>query len=292
MSAMSSLSAHAKGYMSARAKRRYAKIYVYMLLLILSIFVLIPFFWMVSTSLKNNSTMWSFPPKWIPSPAQWANYVQAFHEVPLAHYFMNTMVIELFVLTGQVISCTLVAYGFSRFRFRGREALFLVMLGTMLIPSQVTMIPLFLLFTKLGWVNTYLPLIVPAFFGNAFYVFLMRQFLQTVPIELDEAAKIDGANAFHILWKILVPILRPSIMIIVVFTFSDVYNDFMGPLIYLNDPNKFTLAIGLENFISSFAAQWNLLMAASTFALVPMLLIYYFAQKQLIGGIASLGLKG
>lgn len=277
---------------SVRRSRIAKKTVVYILLILLAVLVLVPFFWMLSTSLKTNTAMWAFPPQWIPKPFIWSNYVKAFQSVPLFHYFLNTMIIEFFVIIGQVLSCTMVAYGFSRFRFPGREGLFLAMLGTMLIPTQVTMIPLFLLFSKLGWVNTYLPLIVPAYFGNAFYVFLMRQYMQTIPIDLDEAAKIDGANAFTILWRILLPILRPAITIVVVFSFTDVYNDFMNPLIYLNTPSKFTLAVGLENFVSSHGTQWNYLMAASTFALVPVLILYYFAQEQMIGGIASLGVKG
>jgi multiple sugar transport system permease protein len=272
------------------ARRRHLGIYV--ALVVLAAIVLVPFAWMVSTSLKPLSDIWVFPPQWIPSPAVWSNYLKAFQEVPLLRYFGNTMILEGATLVGQVVSCTLIAYGFSRFRFPGREPLFLLMLGTMLIPSQVTMIPLFLLFTKLGWVNTYLPLVVPAYFGNAFYVFLLRQYFMTIPAELDEAAKIDGANSFMILWKILVPLLRPALMIVIVFTFTDVYNNFLGPLIYLNDPAKFPLAVGLEYFVSSYSAQWNLLMAGSTFALIPLLILYYFAQNQLIGGVASFGIKG
>jgi multiple sugar transport system permease protein len=264
----------------------------YMILIGLSFVVLLPFFWMVSTSLKTKATMWQFPPQWIPDSPRWSNYVDAFSFAPFSTYIMNTLTIELFVILGQVVSCTIVAYGFSRFRFRGREVLFMIMLATMLIPDQVTMIPLFLMFSKFGWVDTYLPLTVPMFFGNAFFVFLMRQYMLTIPKDLDEAAKIDGANSFQILWKVLVPLLRPSMTIIVVFTFSNVYNDFMGPLIYLNSPEKFTLAVGLANFVSSRGSEWNLLMAASTVTLLPLLILYYFAQRNLIGGVASMGIKG
>ncbi|MCL6446173.1 MAG: carbohydrate ABC transporter permease [Alicyclobacillus sp.] len=282
-----------KRHTSLRRKRLLAKVITYAVLIILSIIVLIPFFWMVSTSLKTGSAMWKFPPQWIPSPFQWSNYAEAFQEVPLAHYFVNTLIIEIFVLIGQVVSCTLVGYGFSRFRFRGREVLFMVMLATMLIPSQVTMIPLFLLFSKLGWINTYLPLIVPAFFGNAFYVFLMRQFLQTIPLELDEAAKIDGANAFYVLWKILVPILRPSIMIIVVFTFTDVYNDFMGPLIYLNKPELYPVSLALKLFLDGESLNnWGGMFAMSSLSLVPVFIIFFLFQRYIVEGIATSGLKG
>jgi multiple sugar transport system permease protein len=201
--------------------------------------------------------MWKFPPEWIPSIFEWKNYVTIFQVVPLGHYTLNTLTIELFVIIGQIVSCTLVAYGFARFKFRGREVLFMIMLATMLIPEQVTFIPLFLLFSKIGWVDTYLPLTVSAFFANPFFVFLMRQYLLTIPKDLDEAAKIDGGNSFQTLVKILIAILRPSI------------------------------------FIAQRAgAEWNLLMAASTLVLLPLLAIYYSAQRHLIGGMASMGLKG
>ncbi|REE86181.1 multiple sugar transport system permease protein/sn-glycerol 3-phosphate transport system permease protein [Paenibacillus taihuensis] len=273
--------------------RKFAGLTVsHLVLAALSLACIIPFLWMISTSLKTKAAMWEFPPKWIPKNPLWHNYHDAFTLAPFGTYITNTLTLEILTIAGQVISCTLIAYGFSRFRFRGRDTLFFLMLATMLIPEQVTMIPTFLFYSKLEWIDTYLPLVVPAFFGNAFYVFLMRQFLLTIPKDLDEAAKIDGANEFQILWKVLVPILRPSLTIIVVYTFTGVYNDFLSPLIYLNSPEKFTLAIGLANFVSSRSTEWNLLMAASTVILLPLLVIYYMAQKNLIGGIASLGIKG
>lgn len=264
----------------------------YVVLTGLAFICLIPFFWMISTSLKKKTEMWTFPPQWIPEVPQWSNYIDALTAIPFMTYFLNTMTLELFMVLGQLISCTLVAYGFARFRFRGREALFLIMLATMLIPEQVTMIPTFLLFSRLDWIDTYLPLIVPSFFGNAFYIFLMRQYMLSIPKELDEAAKIDGANALQILWSVLLPLLRPPMAIIVVFTFTAVYNDFMGPLIYLNSPENFTLAIGMANFVSSKGGEWHQLMAASTVVLLPLLLIYYVAQKHLVGGMANMGIKG
>ncbi len=264
----------------------------YSVLTVLSAVCLIPFFWMVSTSLKDRASVFQMPPQWIPTNPVWSNYFDALTVIPFHTYAINTFTIEFFVITGQLLSCTLVAYGFSRFRFKGRELLFMIMLATQLIPEQVTMIPTFILFTKLGWVDTFLPLIVPSFFGSPFYIFLMRQYMQSIPFDLDEAAKIDGASAFRTLWQIMVPLLRPAMTIILVFTFTDVYNDFMGPLIYLSDPEKFTLAVGLSNFVSTYGTEWNLLMAASTVVLFPLLVLYYFAQKQLIGGIASLGIKG
>lgn len=278
--------------MNTQLKRYLGSTSSHFVLTLLAIVCLLPFFWMVSTSLKTKATMFRFPPQLLPADPRWQNYIDAFTMAPFARYLTNTLTLEFFIILGQVVSCTLVAYGFSRFKFRGRETLFFIMLATMLIPEQVTMIPTFLLFSELKWIDTYLPLIVPAFFGNAFYVFLMRQYLMTIPKDLDEAAKIDGANEFQILWKVLVPILRPSMTIIFVYTFTWVYNDFMGPLIYLNSQEKYTLAVGLSNFISSRGTDWHLLMAASTVVLIPLLIIYYVAQRNLIGGIASLGIKG
>jgi len=268
------------------------KIIIYIVLIVLAFVCLLPFFWMLSTSLKGRAEVFSIPIQWIPEVPLWSNYVKALTVLPFGTYALNTLILEIFIITGKVLSCTLVAYGFSRFRFKGREFLFMLMLATQLIPEQVTMIPTFMVFSELGWVNTFLPLIVPSFFGSPFYIFLVRQYLQSIPHELDEAAKIDGAGAFRTLVWVMLPLLRPVMTIVVVFTFMDVYDDFMHPLLYLNDPEKFTLAVGLANFVSAHGTEWNLLMAASTVMLLPLLLIYYFAQKNLIGGIASLGIKG
>jgi multiple sugar transport system permease protein len=265
---------------------------VYGILTSLSVIVLVPVAWMLSTALKPQSQIFSFPPVYIPHPLLWSNFVDALTAEPFDLYARNTFLLVIVNVIGQLLSCTLIAYGFARLRFPGRNVLFMVMLATLLIPPQVTMIPLFILFRTLGWVDTYLPLTVPAFFGNPFYVFLLRQYMLTLPYELDEAARIDGCNTWQILYKILVPLCWPPLTIIVVFTFTDVYNDFLNPLIYLSDPSKFTLAIGLANFVGRYSSNWNYLMAASLVFLVPLLITYYFAQRHLIGGIASFGLKG
>ena len=265
---------------------------VYGILIALSVIVLVPVAWMLSTALKPQSQIFSFPPVYIPHPLVWSNFVDALTAQPFDLYARNTFVLVIVNVIGQLLSCTLIAYGFARLRFPGRNVLFMVMLATLLIPPQVTMIPLFILFRALGWVDTYLPLTVPAFFGNPFYVFLLRQYMLTLPYELDEAARIDGCNTWQILYKILVPLCWPPLTIVVVFTFTDVYNDFLNPLIYLSDPSKFTLAIGLANFVGHYSSNWNYLMAASLVFLVPLLITYYFAQRHLIGGIASFGLKG
>jgi multiple sugar transport system permease protein len=265
---------------------------VYGILTSLSVIVLVPVAWMLSTALKPQSQIFAFPPVYIPHPLLWSNFVDALTAEPFDLYARNTFLLVIVNVIGQLLSCTLIAYGFARLRFPGRNVLFMVMLATLLIPPQVTMIPLFILFRTLGWVDTYLPLTVPAFFGNPFYVFLLRQYMLTLPYELDEAARIDGCNTWQILYKILVPLCWPPLTIVVVFTFTDVYNDFLNPLIYLSDPSKFTLAIGLANFVGHYSSNWNYLMAASLVFLVPLLITYYFAQRHLIGGVASFGLKG
>ena len=265
---------------------------VYGILTSLSVIVLVPVAWMLSTALKPQSQIFAFPPVYIPHPLLWSNFVDALTAEPFDLYARNTFLLVIVNVIGQLLSCTLIAYGFARLRFPGRNVLFMVMLATLLIPSQVTMIPLFILFRTLGWVDTYLPLTVPAFFGNPFYVFLLRQYMLTLPYELDEAARMDGCNTWQILYKILVPLCWPPLTIVVVFTFTDVYNDFLEPLIYLSDPSKFTLAIGLANFVGRYSSNWNYLMAASLVFLVPLLITYYFAKRNLIGGVASFGLKG
>jgi ABC-type glycerol-3-phosphate transport system permease component len=247
---------------------------------------------MLSTALKPQSAIFAFPPIWVPNQVVWSNFIDALTAQPFALFARNTFLLVAINVIGQVLSCTLIAYGFARLRFPGRNVLFMIMLATLLIPEQITMIPLFILYRDLGWVGTYLPLTVPSFFGNAFFVFLLRQYMLTLPYELDEAARIDGCNTWQILYRILLPLCLPPLTIIVVYTFTGVYNDFLGPLIYLTDPNMFTLAIGLATFVGRYSSQWNYLMAASLVVLLPLLIIYYFAQRYLIGGIASFGLKG
>ena len=287
---------HAQPALAARRTIKLSRIVqavvVYGILIALSVIVLVPAAWMLSTALKPQSQIFAFPPVYIPHPLLWSNFVDALTAEPFDLYARNTFLLVIVNVIGQLLSCTLIAYGFARLRFPGRNVLFMVMLATLLIPPQVTMIPLFILFRTLGWVDTYLPLTVPAFFGNPFYVFLLRQYMLTLPYELDEAARMDGCNTWQILYKILVPLCWPPLTIVVVFTFTDVYNDFLEPLIYLSDPSKFTLAIGLANFVGRYSSNWNYLMAASLVFLVPLLITYYFAQRHLIGGIASFGLKG
>jgi multiple sugar transport system permease protein len=228
---------------------------------------------------------------------QWSNYAKAWAPKALDEtfnrYLINTLIITLTGIVGVLLSSTFVAYGFSRFKFPGRDVLFLVMVSTMMIPAQVTMIPTFMLFKYVGWIDTFLPLIVPTFFGGgAFNIFLMRQFFMTIPYELDDAAKIDGCNYFQIFWTILLPLVKPAMATTAIFGFVYNWNDFMNPLIYLNSTSNYTLALGLQTFTTMYGTDYNLMMAASTIVLLPILLIFFFGQRFFIEGVATSGLKG
>lgn len=258
-----------------------------------SIIFLIPFLWMLSTSLKTNAAVFRFPPEWVPDPIKWSNYIEALTVQPFHIYFKNTIFITIIAMIGEIFTASLVAYGFARFDFKGRDILFMVLLSTMMLPGQVTMIPVFILFRHLGWINTFKPLTIPAFFGGgALYIFLLRQFFMTIPRELDDAAKIDGCNPFQIYYKIILPLAKPALSVIAIFSFQGHWNDFMGPLIYLNDSSKFTISLGLAMFQGMFKTEWELLMAASIVALMPVLILFFTFQKQFIEGINLTGIKG
>ncbi len=285
--------AHAKrstGYY--RWRRLLASIWKYFMLIALALILLTPLYWMLITSLKTSLQTFALPPAWVPDPVRWRNYIDIFTEVPFGRFLLNTVIIEFWSIIGQVSASALVAYGFARLKFPGRGFLFMLLLSTLMVPYQVTLIPRFILFTKLHWINTYLPLIVPTFTGSAFLIFLVRQYMMSIPFDLDEAATIDGANKLQIFWHVILPIAKPALVLVVVFTFVDVWNDFLGPLIYLNDTAKFTVALGLNFFRGARETSWELLMAAATLATLPPTIVFFLMQKQLIGGISSVGLKG
>ncbi len=264
----------------------------YFVLLIFAVVFLVPFYWMFATALKGDEQLFQLPPAWVPNPLVWENFAQVFKEVPFGRFLTNSVVLVVWNVVGQVVSCTLIAYGFARLRFPGRDALFLVLLATLMVPRQVTLVPQFILFAKLGWVNTYLPLILPAFTGSPFLIFLMRQYMMTIPLDLDEAATIDGAGRLQILRHVIMPISGPALVLVAVFTFTDVWNDFMGPLIYLNDPEKFTVSLGLSFFQGAKETSWHLLMAGSLMSMIPPMILFFLAQKRLLGGLAAAGIKG
>lgn len=268
------------------------QVIAHLLMIAFSLVFLIPLLWMVSTALKTRPQTWLFPPEWIPNPVAWENFSRVFEVVPFLGYVQNTLVIVGWNIIGAVFSTALVAFGFARLRFPGRNFLFILLIATLMIPYQVTLIPTFILYSLLGWINTYLPLTVPAFTGSAFFIFLMRQYMMSLPFELDDAARIDGCNTFQVLFYILLPLCVPPLAIVVVFTFIGVWSDFLGPLLYLNENSKYTLALGLNVLRGRHGTDYNLLMAASLMAVIPTLVLYFLAQNKLIGGIASVGLKG
>jgi ABC-type glycerol-3-phosphate transport system permease component len=264
----------------------------YLLLVIGSVLILIPVFWMVSSALKPDYQIFVFPPQWIPNPVQWQNFPEALTALPFHIYFRNTLLIEVGVIAGTLLSCSIVAYGFARLNAPGRNFWFIVLLSTMMLPGVVTMIPVYLIFRQLGWVNTHLPLIVPAWFGSAFYIFLLRQFFMTIPVDFEEAARIDGANFGQVMAYVILPLAKPALATVAIFTFMGVWNDFMGPLIYLNRPDTYTLALGLNFFKGQYTANWNLLMAASLMMMLPLVIVFFAAQRAFIEGITLTGLKG
>jgi ABC-type glycerol-3-phosphate transport system permease component len=271
----------------------------HVVLILLSVLFTIPLLWMISTSLKPIEQTMTSPPQWIPSKVLWENYPKAiaYHSkelgfIPFLVYARNTIIITILSVSGAVISNALVAYSFARIKWPGRDFFFAATLTTMMVPFPVTMVPTFALFRWLGWVGTFKPLWVPAFFASAFSIFLLRQFYRTIPMELSEAAKIDGASEFQIFTDVVLPLSRPALMVVALFTFMGSWNDFMGPLIYLVDQHTFTLSVGLSAYQTQHGGTpWNLLMAASTLVILPVVVVFFLAQKVFIQGIATSGLK-
>ncbi len=263
---------------------------------ILSFFALalaLPLMWLVSTSLKTGGQTFLMPPKWIPDPFVWSNYSNAFRAVAFHEYFWNTVRIVFFATAGTLLTASLAAFAFARLRFPLREPLFLLVLSTIMLPSIVTLIPTFIVFRTLRWIDTFLPLIVPLWFGGgAFNIFLFRQFFMTIPLELDEAARIDGASNFHIYRAVILPLAKPVLATISVFAFIHHWNDFFEPLIYLQSPENWTMAIGLRGFRTLYSTEWNLMMAASTAMILPLLVLFFFAQRYFVSGIQMSGLAG
>ena len=262
------------------------------LLLGLSIVVLIPLVWTICMALKPDGEIYNG--KFFPTTLQWGNFYKAVTSIDFFLYLANTMKIVIPNVIGQVISCAVVAYGFARFSFKGKRIWFMILLATMMIPGQITMIPQFLLYRQIGWINTYLPLTIPAFFATSGYnVFLLRSYMSNIPKDFDEAATIDGAGPVRIFTTIMLPMCKPVLTAITVFTFMGTWNDFNGPLIYLYDANKYTLSLGLSFFKGLYTSQWNLLMAATVLVMLPILIIFFLAQDYIIDGISiSSGTKG
>lgn len=287
---------------AARRGRRLAglssgqRLAAHLVLLLLCLPALLPLAWMVSTSLKPDSQIFAKTgtltlASLLPHPIQWHNYPVAFRAVPFALYLDNTLLLCMFTVIGSVLSSSLVAYGFGRLDFRGKTPLFLLMISTIALPAQVTMVPVFALFRWLHWYGTYLPLIVPSFCGAPFYIFLLTQFFRKLPDELAEAARIDGASEWRIFWQIMLPLSKPALATCALFQFLATWNDFLGPLLYINDPKRYTLAYGLQQLLSTHGGEWASLMADSTIFILPIVVLFFFTQKTFVNGIATTGSK-
>jgi len=272
---------------------------IHLVLILFSVVFFLPLLWMIVTSLKPIGETMTTPPKWIPSKLLWVNYPQAIMYrseelgyIPFLVYLRNTVIVTILTVVGAVTSNSVVAYSFARLKWPGRDFFFAVTLATMMIPFPVLMVPTFALFKWLGWVGTFRPLWVPAYFASAFSIFLLRQFYKTIPMELSEAATIDGCNEMRIFLDVILPLARPALVVVALFTFMGSWNDFMGPLIYLVDQNTFTLSLGLLAYQSQHGGTpWNLLMAATCLVILPVVLVFFFAQKVFIQGIATTGIK-
>ena len=257
-----------------------------------AILFLVPFLWMISSSLKPNYQIFEVPPRWIPNPPRWENYTEALTILPFGRYVLNTALITILTIVGHLLSCTIIAYAFARLRAPGRDTLFVVMLATMMLPYPVTMVPLYVLFQRLGWINTIYPLVVPAFLGSPFYIFLMRQFFKTIPRDYEDAAYMDGANLLQILLRIMLPLAAPALATVAIFSFQAAWNDFLAPLIYLQKPDLYTVTLGLQFFRSTYTTNWAYLMAASLVTTLPVIVVFFLAQRYFVEGITLGGVKG
>lgn len=265
---------------------------VYILLAAGALLFAFPFYWLISTSLKPSDMIMASPPQWIPNPVAYSNYADLMNAAPVLRWLLNSAVVTTLGTIFYTVSSVLAAYGFARYPFPGSRALFFLVLATLMMPGHVTIIPRFILFRELGWLDTLLPLIVPTLFGSAFYIFLLRQFFLTIPRDLDEAAELDGAGTLRILWDILLPLCRPAIITVALFAFVEQWSDFFEPFIYLSSPENLTLQVGLRWFTTQYGTQFHLLMAGSVLAMAPIVVVFFFAQQHFIRGITLTGLKG
>jgi multiple sugar transport system permease protein len=270
---------------------RFYSVWARVVLVGMSAVFLAPLYWMVATALKGHDELLAFPPTVYPGSPQWSNFRDAVEFVPFGTFFLNTLTITVFSVIGAVISNLLVAYGFSHVQWPGRDVLFYVVVATIFIPFPVIIVPVFILMAKLGWINTFLPLIVPAWLGNPLYIFLLRQYLLQIPRDLTDAARVDGAREWQVLWRVVLPLSKPALSVVAIFAGVFAWNDFLGPLLYLQDESKYTLAIGLQFYRSQYDVQFNLLMAASTLVVLPLVVLFLAFQKQFIEGATMGSLK-
>lgn len=276
-----------------RSRLRAGQVLTWLALCLGAVIMLLPFLWLLSTSLKEQQQIFRYPPEWIPSPLRWQNYPEALRQLPFGQFTLNTLLITGCTMVGVLLTSSLAAYGFARLRFPGRDLIFLVLLSALMLPYAVIMIPQYMLFRELGWIDTYLPLTVPHFFGGGmFNIFLLRQFFRSIPADLTDAARIDGAGELRIYGQIMLPLAGPALAVVAIFTFINTWNDFLGPLIYLSSHDKYTIALGLATFKGLYSTQWQYLMAASTVMITPIIVLFFLAQRSFVQGIVMTGTKG
>lgn len=275
-----------------RASKVVSSLLSHAALILGSILFVAPLIFMVSTSLKAMRQIARFPPEWIPNPVIWGNYPGVFTYAPMHKYLLNTMILVIPAVLGATLVSACAAYAFARLRAPGKNAMFMLVLATLMLPSVVTMVPTYILFAKLGWVGTFRPLTIPPLAGSAFFIFLLRQFFMTIPRELEDAALIDGCSRFRIFWSVVMPLGKPVLATVTIFAFMGAWNDYLGPLIYLGHADQYTMSLGLQAFVQYHGSEWGMLMAASTMMVLPVILIFFFAQKSFIQGITMTGIKG
>ena len=287
------ISAKAPARRQRIASEAFWRILIWLLLISGSIIMMLPFLWLVISSVKPQEQIFIFPPEWIPREFRWENYVEALVYKPFYRFILNTLLIAVINQIAILITASFCGYGFARISFPGRDFWFGIVLATLMVPYIVLMVPQFIIFTRLGWIDTYLPLTVPLFFGGgAFNIFLFRQFFRSLPEELADAGRIDGNSEFGVYWRIMLPLCKPALATVAVFTFLNTWNDFLAPLLYLRSDYNFTVALGLATFRSVMNTRWDLLMAASTAMIAPIILLFFFAQRYFVEGIVLSGLKG
>lgn len=277
--------ARTKYFQNVKNKKRLLNTIIFIVLVSGSILLLSPLWWMFATSVKSMQEIMAYPPTFWPNEWHFDNYIKTFLAAPFWRYTLNTLFLTAFAVVGNTVANSFIAYGFAKIKFKGKMIWFSILLATMMLPGFVTLIPQYVLFAKLGWLNTYLPLIIPQFFGGAFFIFLLRQFFMTIPNELVEAAKVDGASHFFIWSRIIVPLSKPAIATVAIFSFNGAWNDFLGPLLYLNDESLYTLQIGLQVFKGQVSTQWNYLMAGSILVILPVIILFFVFQRYFIEGM-------
>ena len=281
-----------RGPKPSQIRKQLGRVLLHLVMILLGLTFLIPLAWVASTSLKTSGEVFITPIEWIPKNPRWDNYAEVFNRLPFAQFILNSFYVTLMGTIGSVLSATMVAFGLSRLHWPGRDFLFTILLATLMLPGVVTLIPVFIIFKNINWIGTYLPLWVPAWFGFAFYIFLMRQFMLTLPLELDEAARMDGASNFRILLQVIAPLCGPAIATVTIFSFLFHYNDFLGPLIYVSSNEMFTLPLGLLWFQGRFGNFWHLVMAASMITITPVIVLFFAAQRYFVQGNQFTGLAG